>query len=444
MVQVNFNVWGSTSINRSGTINRSLPTYVIVHGYQSTGGNASNGFKPADWMANIAQTLRRRESTANIILVDWEAAASSFWYPTAAGNTREVGRQVSNYLRNLGVDANSVQLIGHSLGAHVAGFAGSSYRQATGRSLGHIVGLDPAGPEFEGKGTGDRLDPSDAQRVTAIHTSETLGYDDRLATYDIYANWNDLLQPGQSTFVGNHSYAHTLYTELLQGNSFRQSNGSVLNLNATVNAGFAGQNNASTRNNRSITALSFTGTSGNDVIAGGAGADSLSGGAGNDRISAGDGNDWVSGGSGSDLLNGGRGNDSIFGGTGNDILIGDDGDDYLVGADMVAGQGRSEVDVLTGGAGRDRFVLGMGSSIFYTDGVSTAAGVGDYALITDFNATQDVIQLGGSKSNYLLGASPTGAPSGIAVFLRDAVPELVAIIQGSTGLSLNASYFVTA
>ncbi|NJK35378.1 MAG: calcium-binding protein [Oscillatoriales cyanobacterium SM2_2_1] len=187
--------------------------------------------------------------------------------------------------------------------------------------------------------------------MTAIHTSQTLGYDDRLATYDIYANWNDLFQPGQSSFVGNHGYAHTLYTELLQGNSFRQSNGSILNLNAAVNGGFTGQNNASTKNNRSVLSLTFTGTASNDVIAGGAGADSLSGGAGNDRISAGDGNDWLSGGSGNDLLNGGRGNDSIFGGTGNDLLFGDDGDDYLIAADMVVGQGLGEIDLLTGGAG---------------------------------------------------------------------------------------------
>ncbi|HIK07945.1 MAG TPA: hypothetical protein IGS40_25200 [Trichormus sp. M33_DOE_039] len=98
MVQVNFNLWGNGSINRSARINSEMPTYVIIHGYQSTGGNANNNYQPADWMANIAQTIRLRESNANIILLDWEDGASSWYYPTSAGRTRDVGNQLANYL----------------------------------------------------------------------------------------------------------------------------------------------------------------------------------------------------------------------------------------------------------------------------------------------------------------------------------------------------------
>ncbi|NJK35377.1 MAG: hypothetical protein HC919_10735 [Oscillatoriales cyanobacterium SM2_2_1] len=86
----------------------------------------------------------------------------------------------------------------------------------------------------------------------------------------------------------------------------------------------------------------------------------------------------------------------------------------------------------------------MGSSIFYRDRSTASSGLSDYALITDFNSTQDVIQLGGSKSSYMLGSSPTGAPNGVGLFLREAVPELIAVIQGASNLNLNASYFVTA
>ncbi len=442
MVQVNFNVWGNGSINRSGRIDSDAPTYVVIHGYQSTGGNAGNNYQPAEWMGNIAQTIRQRQSNANIILVDWEEGANSLWYPTSAGRTRDVGNQLATYLINNGVDPTYTNLIGHSLGAHVAGFAGSTYKASTGNSIAQIVGLDPAGPEFEGDAANDRLDPSDATRVVSLHTSETLGYDARLATLDVYANWNDLFQPGQWNFAGNHSYAHTLYTQLLQGNSFTQSNGVLLNLNTVVNAGFSGQNDATTKNNQSIVALNLLGTANSDTQAGGAGNDTIHGNGGNDYITGGDANDSLFGDSGNDLLYGGRGNDSVFGGTGSDRLFGDEGIDVLTGADT-ATRGVGEFDRLIGGTGSDRFVLGATVGVFYTDANASTSGLGDYALIADFNPTEDMLQLSGFKSSYSLGAVPTGLATGTALFLNESSPELIAIIQGSTNLSLSASYFVT-
>ncbi|MCC5669931.1 hypothetical protein LC653_40540 [Nostoc sp. CHAB 5784] len=90
LVEVNFNVWGNGSINRSGHITSEAPTYIVIHGYQSTGGNAGNNYKAADWMENIAQSIRQRESNANIILLDWEEGASSKWYPTSAARKLSV------------------------------------------------------------------------------------------------------------------------------------------------------------------------------------------------------------------------------------------------------------------------------------------------------------------------------------------------------------------
>ncbi|MBW4564018.1 MAG: hypothetical protein KME32_23335 [Mojavia pulchra JT2-VF2] len=442
MVQVNFNVWGNGSINRSGRIISEAPTYVVIHGYQSTGGNAGNNYKAADWMGNIAQTIRQRESNANIILVDWESGASSLWYPTAAARTRDVGNQLATYLINNGVDPTYTNLLGHSLGAHIAGTAGSAYREVTGLSIAQIVGLDPAGPEFEGKAASARLDPSDATRVVSLHTSKALGYDARLASLDVFANWNDLFQPGQWNFAGNHSYAHILYTELLQGNSFTQSNGALLNLNTVVNAGFTGYNDASTKNNKAIVALNLSGTANNDTQAGGAANDTIGGDAGNDYITGGDANDFLFGDNGNDLLYGGRGNDSAFGGTGSDRLFGDEGSDMLTGADA-ATTGVGEVDRLTGGTGSDRFALGTTSGLFYSDTNTSTSGLGDYAVIADFNILEDMLELSGSKSSYSLGAVPTGLVAGTALFVNETNPELIAIIQGSTNLSLSASYFLT-
>ena len=56
-------------------------------------------------------------------------------------------------------------IIGHSLGSHVAGYAGERLK-----GLGRITGLDPAGPYYEWMPPEVRLDPTDAEFVDAIHS----------------------------------------------------------------------------------------------------------------------------------------------------------------------------------------------------------------------------------------------------------------------------------
>ncbi|XP_033111037.1 pancreatic triacylglycerol lipase-like [Anneissia japonica] len=69
-------------------------------------------------------------------------------------------------LKNIaGISFSSVHLIGHSLGAHIAGYAGERLN-----GLGRITGLDSAGPYFEYTEPIVRLDPTDAVFVDAIHT----------------------------------------------------------------------------------------------------------------------------------------------------------------------------------------------------------------------------------------------------------------------------------
>jgi hypothetical protein len=134
-------------------------------------------------------------------------------------------------------------------------------------------------------------------------------------------------------------------------------------------------------------------------------------------------------------------NDTILGLAGNDTLNGSEGNDILQGSSLTAA---GEIDILTGGTGSDTFVLGTPARVFYDDGDDTTDGTGDYALITDFNPNVDVIQLGWSKTNYILGAVPEGLPDGTAIFLDkpgDEPDELIAIVQGVTGLDLNQSYF---
>lgn len=63
------------------------------------------------------------------------------------------------------MDPKKVHMIGHSLGAHTAGYAGERIE-----GLGRITGLDPAEPYFQGLPYFVRLDHTDADLVDVIHT----------------------------------------------------------------------------------------------------------------------------------------------------------------------------------------------------------------------------------------------------------------------------------
>ncbi|MCA2686159.1 MAG: VCBS repeat-containing protein, partial [Microcystis sp. M046S2] len=209
----------------------------------------------------------------------------------------------------------------------------------------------------------------------------------------------------------------------------------------------------------------------------------LSGEAGNDKLTGNSGNDWLIGGEGADQIIAGAGDDLLYidaqdtkidGGDGTDIAIvttpngitldlgttklemalGNDGNDTFTnssafsvtidggkGDDSIqGGTGKGEIDTFTGGIGRDTFILGDKTWIGYDDGNITSAGDNDYALITDFNLTDDIIQLNGSSSDYLLTVS--GANTNLYINKPGNEPdELIAIINNNKALSLTASYF---
>ncbi len=173
------------------------------------------------------------------------------------------------------------------------------------------------------------------------------------------------------------------------------------------------------------------GEAGNDVVDGGDGIDTLEGGDGNDTLLGGAGNDVLKGENNDDILTGGTGNDRLEGGSGLDVLIGVDPNSVLAG--------QNEIDFLKGNSGADLFVLGDKQQAYYNDGILSNAGFANYALIDDFKISEsDRIQLHGSASNYVLGAAPSGLPSGTAIYLRtDGVNELVGIVRGVAVSSLN-------
>lgn len=90
---------------------------------------------------------------------------------------------------------SSIHLIGHSLGAHIAGHIGKNLNG----KIGHITGLDPAGPSYEGIESNNRLWYTDAQFVESIHTDYSpvlsFGMKEPCSHVDIYPNGGET-QPG--------------------------------------------------------------------------------------------------------------------------------------------------------------------------------------------------------------------------------------------------------
>jgi len=65
-------------------------------------------------------------------------------------------------------------IIGHSLGAHVSGFAGKNVKNGQVRT---IIGLDPALPLYSFDSPNKRLNSNDAYYVESIQTNGgTLGF----------------------------------------------------------------------------------------------------------------------------------------------------------------------------------------------------------------------------------------------------------------------------
>lgn len=176
---------------RRSRFDGTLPTKLIIHGFLQSG--------MVLWTKQMAESLIRKERT-NVFIVDW-GHGSGWPYTQAAANTRvvaaEVAKMIEFLVKETTTDISKFHLIGHSLGAHVAGYVGETLN-----GLGRITGLDPAEPNFKNADTKVRLDPDDAIFVDVIHTdgspfNELSGYGllDPVGDIDFYPNGGEY-QPG--------------------------------------------------------------------------------------------------------------------------------------------------------------------------------------------------------------------------------------------------------
>ncbi|XP_076619136.1 uncharacterized protein LOC143340746 [Colletes latitarsis] len=195
--------------NAHRAIDPDLPTKVIVHGFGSSCDHV--------WVYEMRSALMTVHE-CNIVCVDWGPGSAVPNYVRAAANTRLVGRQLAKLIRSMNVPLEKVHLIGFSLGAHVAGFAGAELANVS-----RITGLDPAGPLFESQDPRARLDETDANFVDVIHSNGEqlllggLGSWQPMGDVDFYPNGGRMQTGCSNLFLG--AVSDIIWSSAVEGRS---------------------------------------------------------------------------------------------------------------------------------------------------------------------------------------------------------------------------------
>ncbi|VVC41778.1 Lipase/vitellogenin,Triacylglycerol lipase family,Lipase, N-terminal,Alpha/Beta hydrolase fold [Cinara cedri] len=179
-------------------------TKILIHGWL---GNAKDQNSVCTSLKNEYFKL---DDYYNVICVDWSLVTLDTTYLAARLRCKEIGNYVAKLiaalLDNTNLKLDRVHVIGFSMGAHIAGYAG---KQFMGR-IPRITGLDPAKPLFFMKRPRDRLSKGDAQFVDVLHTTvRILGQHQPLGDVDFYPNEGNLTQPGCRKDSGRRNYIYT-------------------------------------------------------------------------------------------------------------------------------------------------------------------------------------------------------------------------------------------
>ncbi|XP_059608069.1 pancreatic triacylglycerol lipase-like [Phlebotomus argentipes] len=197
----------------NSNFNPSHPTRFLIHGWNGSPGAASN---------TLARAAFMQRGNFNVFVVDWSAGAQTINYITARNRVGPTGAIVGNFIHFIvnsgGAQRAHISVIGHSLGAHVAGFAGKNHPPPN--QLASVVGLDPAWPLFSADDTTTRMDRGDAAFVESSHTNAgVLGFTVPIGDATYYPNGGSS-QPGCGIDVSgacaharsNHFYAESINT----------------------------------------------------------------------------------------------------------------------------------------------------------------------------------------------------------------------------------------
>lgn len=192
------------------SFNTTRETRFIIHGWKN------------DYKSDVNVELRKayhEKGFYNVIVVDWNHYAKRT-YIRASNQIKTVASKVAVFIDNSELLTSKVAIVGHSLGAHIAGL---SARYVSKGYIEAVWCLDPAGPLFSYNDISWRVSDFDAKYVECIHTNVgTLGFTEAIGLADYYMNGGSS-QPGcglDLTGSCSHSRSYIYFAESITNNQF--------------------------------------------------------------------------------------------------------------------------------------------------------------------------------------------------------------------------------
>ncbi|EDX14612.1 GD18106 [Drosophila simulans] len=194
--------------------NPKNPTRITIHGWNSNYKDGVNTRIADAWF---------QYGDYNMIAVDWLRGRSLEYATSVAGAPgagKKIAALVDFLVEGYGMSLDTLEIVGFSLGAHVAGHTA---KQVNSGKVGKIVGLDPASPLISYSKTEKRLSSDDALYVESIQTNGAiLGFGQPIGKAAFYMN-GGRSQPGcgiDITGSCSHTRAVLYYVEALLWNNF--------------------------------------------------------------------------------------------------------------------------------------------------------------------------------------------------------------------------------
>ncbi|KOB77218.1 putative lipase [Operophtera brumata] len=141
--------------------NPQQPLVIFMHGFVDD---------PTLFNFDHVNEAFRSKGQYNIFALD-ASPLIGYLYLRSSTYVRFIGEKLGLIIASMGEDHKDIHLVGHSLGSHIAGFAGKTFHNLTRTLVGRISALDPAGPCFSNVHEDLRITAADAEYVDVIHTN---------------------------------------------------------------------------------------------------------------------------------------------------------------------------------------------------------------------------------------------------------------------------------